>query len=41
LYDVKSLLVQFTVVPVGIFKTFGTKNLPLEGDEEPFTIVTE
>lgn len=41
LYDVKSPLVQVTVVPAETFRRFGTKNLLLLGDEEPGTIVTE
>jgi hypothetical protein len=41
LYDVKSSLVQVTVVPAETFRRFGTKNLLLLGDEEPDTIVTE
>ena len=40
LYDVKSLLVQVTVVPAETFRMFGTKNLPLLGDEEPGTMET-
>ena len=35
LYDVKSQLVQITVVPVEILRRLGTKNLPLFGDEKP------
>jgi len=41
LYDVKSPLVQVTVVPAEISRRFGTKNLPLFGDEAPGTIETE
>jgi hypothetical protein len=41
LYDVKSPLVQVTVVPAETFRRFGTKNLLLLGDEEPGAIVTE
>ena len=41
LYDVKSPLVQVTVVPVEILRRFGTKNLPLFGDEEPGSMETE
>ena len=37
LYDVKSPLVQVTVVPAEILRKFGTKNLPLFGDEAPST----
>ena len=41
LYDVKSPLVQVTVVPAEILRRFGAKNLPLFGDEEPGTMETE
>ena len=41
LYDVKSPLVQVTIVPAEILRRFGTKNLPLFGDEEPGTMETE
>jgi len=41
LYEVKSPLVQVTVVPAEILRKFGTKNLPLFGDEAPSTIETE
>jgi hypothetical protein len=41
LYDVKSPLVQVTVVSVEILRRFGTKNLPLFGDEEPGAMETE
>ena len=41
LYDVKSPLVQVTVVQAEILRRFGTKNLPLFGDEAPGTIETE
>ncbi len=41
LYDVKSPLVQVTVVPAEILRMLGTKNLPLLEDEEPGTMETE
>ena len=40
LYDVNSPLVQVTVVPVEIFRRFGTQNLPLFADEEQGTMET-
>ena len=41
LYDVKSPLVQVTVVPAEILGRFGTKNSQLFGDEEPGTMETK
>ena len=40
LYDVNSLFVQVTVVPVKILRRFGTQNLPLFADEEQGTMET-